>query len=131
MGSGVLWLDDDSLICWEIPRLCRGGSLSFTVPGVGKSWGFVVSNGPLTPTPLPLFPLPGEREEGRRGDRVSWRWRSGPFEGPATGKPPALPEDDYSLVLRGPLDLVDDQDFHWPLGRFKFQAKLFLNGSEN
>jgi len=25
---------------------------------------------PLTPTPLPLFPLPGEREEGKRGDRV-------------------------------------------------------------
>jgi len=30
-----------------------------------------VSTRPLTPTPLPLFPLPGEREEGRRGERVS------------------------------------------------------------
>ena len=30
---------------------------------------------------------------------VSFRLRSGPFEGPATVKPPALPEDTYSCMV--------------------------------
>jgi len=41
-----------------------------TVPGVSISRAVSVSTRPLPPTPLPLFPLPREREEGRRGERV-------------------------------------------------------------
>ncbi len=55
-----------SLIRWEIPRLCRGGSRGLTGLGISKSWALIVSNGPLPPLPSPL----GKREEGRRGDRV-------------------------------------------------------------
>ncbi len=65
MGKMSVAVTVSNLICWEIPRLCRGGSLSFTVPGVGKSWGFIVSNGPLTPTPL--FPLLWGEGRGEKG----------------------------------------------------------------
>ena len=43
-----------------------------------------------------FFPLRGERvAEGRGRVRGLFRrWRSGPFEGPATAMPPALPEHD-------------------------------------
>ena len=57
----------DTLMRWEIPRLCRGGSRCLTHPGVGISLIFTVSTRPLTPTPLPLFPLPGGEGRGAKG----------------------------------------------------------------
>ncbi len=32
------------LIGWEIPRLCGGGSLGLTGPGISKSWALIVSS---------------------------------------------------------------------------------------
>ncbi len=55
------------LMRWEIPRLCRGGSRSLTDPGISTSCALIVSNGPLTPTPLPLFPLPWGEGRGEKG----------------------------------------------------------------
>ena len=82
---------------WEIPRLCRGGSRSLTVPAV-------------------CFAAPQLRGavSGRRLPKsrvsASARLRSGPFERPATVKPPALPGDKRSVtedpigkrILKGP-----------------------------
>jgi hypothetical protein len=48
---------------WELPRFCRGGSKSFIIRGVRTVWACIVSTKPLTPTPLPLFPL----RRGKRG----------------------------------------------------------------
>jgi len=55
---------------WASSGLCRGGNRSLTVAGVNMSRTVPVSKRSLTPTPLPLFPLPREREEGRRGEMV-------------------------------------------------------------
>jgi hypothetical protein len=72
---------------WEIPRLCRGGSQSLTVPG--------------------LCFQPASQRNLREARSPGFcfcscfcfhRLRSGPFEGPATVKPPALPMDTYSAV---------------------------------
>ena len=69
---------------WEIPRLCRGGSQSLTVPG--------------------LCFQPASQRNLREARSPGFcfcscfcfhRLRSGPFEGPATVKPPALPVDTY------------------------------------
>jgi hypothetical protein len=46
------------------------------------------------------------RMHGHRG--LDFRLRTGPFEGPATGKPPALPEDRY-WWLRTPEDAISDR----------------------
>jgi hypothetical protein len=67
------------LLLWEIPRLCRGGIRSLTVPEVCfSSYKKLASRGKFVVL-------------GFDFDRL----RSGPFEGPATAKPPALPEDAY------------------------------------
>jgi len=68
------------LMKWEFPRLCRGGTWSLPVPEVCFSSYAKLSF---------------------RCEVCScWFWlcrlRSGPFEGPATVKPPVLPEDSYS-----------------------------------
>src|SRR5208282_4341629 len=102
----------------EIPRLCRGGSWSLTSSGATvrspdkrpltrpAPAGESARRGP--PSPLgegkpdfqhaaardDFFPLPwGEGGRGTRSGEGSFsgRWRTGPFEGPATVKPPALP----------------------------------------
>ncbi len=53
----------------RFPWLCPRGSASLTISGITGMWDFIGSKRPLTPSPLPLFPLPGEREEGSRGER--------------------------------------------------------------
>jgi len=73
-----------SLMKWEFPRLCRGGSQTLRIPGVY----------------LPLLPsfLPKPVASRARAVAVAFafhRLRSGPFEGPATVKPPALAENTY------------------------------------
>ena len=70
------------LIRGEIPRLCRRGSRSLTDPAVCFTILAIatVPSGPLSHEVL-VF--------------ASDRLRSGPFEGPATVKPPALPGDIY------------------------------------
>jgi hypothetical protein len=64
---------------WGNPRLCRGGCQSLTVPGICSS-----------PFWRPQFFGSVDVEL-----LLSSRLRKGPFEGPATVKPPALPEDIY------------------------------------
>src|SRR5271157_4166991 len=69
----------------EFPRLCRGGSQTLRIPGVYL---------PLLPS-FCRSPLPREPRAVAVASAFQ-RLRSGPFEGPATVKPPALPEDTYS-----------------------------------
>src|SRR5271157_1915619 len=69
---------------WEFPRLCRGGSQTLRIPGVYL---------PLLPS-FCRSPLPREPRAVAVASAFQ-RLRSGPFEGPATVKPPALPEDTY------------------------------------
>jgi len=76
---------------WEIHRLCRGGSRNLTPPGVCLSSQVVTAH---------RVASKGRSEPEARGSAVPNmrhpffdRLRTGPFEGPATGKPPALPED--------------------------------------
>src|SRR5208337_2581742 len=85
----VLWpvqvlLTGASLMKWEFPRLCRGGSQTLRIPGVYL---------PLLPS-FCRSPLPREPRAVAVASAFQ-RLRSGPFEGPATVKPPALPEDTY------------------------------------
>src|SRR5271157_631740 len=75
---------------WEFPRLCRGGSQTLRIPGVYL---------PLLPS-FCRSPLPREPRAVAVASAFQ-RLRSGPFEGPATVKPPALPEDTYSATLHG------------------------------
>src|SRR5271157_1719961 len=72
---------------WEFPRLCRGGSQTLRIPGVYL---------PLLPS-FCRSPLPREPRAVAVASAFQ-RLRSGPFEGPATVKPPALPEDTYLPV---------------------------------
>ena len=87
---------------WEIPRLCRSGGRSLTEPTVGFSRETPAT--PLTLSPLSLFPLPGEREEGegywgegslRRAQLAANGWAQAPLRGSRSTKPPALPGDAY------------------------------------
>ena len=76
-----------------VPRLCRGGSQSLTDPGV-YAVGTRTRNGRMSDLTLPLcawFASPASLNFGVAFKRL----RKGPFEGPATVKPPALPEDIY------------------------------------
>ena len=68
----------------ENPRLCRGGWLSLTFPAV---------------CPAPFRPHDPRRLIGSAESLLSNRLRIGPFEGPATAKPPALPEDIYFVAV--------------------------------
>src|SRR5579862_5480581 len=52
------------------PPALPGWQKEFDGSGVSICCNLTVSTRPLTATPLPLFPLPGEKEEGRRGERV-------------------------------------------------------------
>src|SRR5271157_4900734 len=74
---------------WEFPRLCRGGSQTLRIPGVYL---------PLLPS-FCRSPLPREPRAVAVASAFQ-RLRSGPFEGPATVKPPALPEDTYLGIRR-------------------------------
>src|SRR5271157_777840 len=77
----------EKLMKWEFPRLCRGGSQTLRIPGVYL---------PLLPS-FCRSPLPREPRAVAVASAFQ-RLRSGPFEGPATVKPPALPEDTYFVV---------------------------------
>src|SRR5271157_424144 len=81
---------------WEFPRLCRGGSQTLRIPGVYL---------PLLPS-FCRSPLPREPRAVAVASAFQ-RLRSGPFEGPATVKPPALPEDTYSTCPRNPSAISD------------------------
>ena len=101
-GGGIRswwrWLRGDDLIQREFPRLCRGGSQSLTDPGV-YAVGTRTRNGRMSDLTLPLcawFASPASLNFGVAFKRL----RKGPFEGPATVKPPALPEDIYLRSLR-------------------------------
>jgi hypothetical protein len=86
------------LIQREFPRLCRGGSQSLTDPGV-YAVGTRTRNGRMSDLTLPLcawFASPASLNFGVAFKRL----RKGPFEGPATVKPPALPEDIYLCCAR-------------------------------
>src|SRR3954462_10942188 len=65
----------------ENPRLCRGGCQSLTFPGVCSS-------------PFGRASLASVQRHSLHHGRL----RKGPFEGPATVKPPALPEDIYLAI---------------------------------
>jgi len=81
------------LIQREFPRLCRGGSQSLTDPGV-YAVGTRTRNGRMSDLTLPLcawFASPASLNFGVAFKRL----RKGPLEGPATVKPPPLPEDIY------------------------------------
>jgi hypothetical protein len=89
-ASRRVWLQDPSLIRWEIPRLCRGGSKSSTFTGV-------TAHGPgsdPSPVPRPLVkargavhPLPwGEGGRGRRSGEGSFS--DGCDQAPLRGQPP-------------------------------------------
>src|ERR1017187_7176511 len=73
------------LIKREFPRLCRGGSKTLRIPGVYLPLLFSFCRSPLFGNPTAVAVA-----------FAFHRLRSGPFEGPATVKPPALPEDAYS-----------------------------------
>jgi hypothetical protein len=72
----------------ETLRLCRGGSRSLTFPKVAGFWNpkvrpELIGRSDRSTATVNVAVLPRE-----------WaRLRTGPFEGPAIGKPPALPED--------------------------------------
>jgi hypothetical protein len=67
-----------------VPRFCRGGSQTLRIPGVYLRCCLRSCRSPLSREPHAVaFAL------------AFHRLRSGPFEGPATVKPPALPEDTY------------------------------------
>ena len=55
------------------------------------------------------------------------RLRSGPFEGPATGKPPALPEDHYFRPLKQVPREATRKPLHWL--ECEPQPELDLSGS--
>ena len=94
---GRLGVAKRGLIRWEIPRLCRGGRKGLTNPGVCPSSRIVT---------LAMVARSGRSEpEARRAAALGTqhpafvRLPTGPFEGPATGKPPALPEDRYTVSV--------------------------------
>ncbi len=74
----------------ENPRLCRGGCKSLTFPGVSSSR---------------LGHHSAHRSRQCSGTLLRHgRLRKGPFEGPATVKPPALPEDISGVAIDSPIN---------------------------
>src|ERR1035441_8530049 len=80
------------LLRWEIPQLCRGGSRSLTFSGV---WGLPCIVLPCAERAIAVACKTFQGKGQLRARMFLGRLRSGPFEGPAIEKPPALPEDDY------------------------------------
>jgi hypothetical protein len=78
------------LIRWEIPRLCRGGNHSLTVPGVRagivEPFCTMCAREFCKPAVPHVLPGAGAFDFGR--DQP-------PLRGPRPVKPPALPEDTY------------------------------------
>ena len=82
------------LIQREFPRLCRGGSKSLTVPGVYAA-GTRTRGGRMSGLTSASERMVRSLLNPSRLVVAFSRLRKGPFEGPATVKPPALPEDSY------------------------------------
>ena len=91
---------ENSLMRWEIPRLCRGGSKGLTHPGVclfsqlASHCFATASKGGATGARIQRAPLKHS---------VFDRLRSGPFEGPATVKPLDIDQEAayyFELTLR-------------------------------
>ena len=99
--------DKIRLFRWEIPRLCRGGRRSLTFSGVCfarlldlKKTFTCTSTSTFASTStktviVDVHVLVDVAVDG-------FGLRSGPFEGPATIKPPALPGDTYYISFAQP-----------------------------
>src|ERR1035437_5711129 len=90
-------------------RLCRGGSRTLRIPGVYLPLLLSLCRGPLFSNAAAVAVV-----------FVFHRLRSGPFEGPATVKPPALPEDtyldetrDWRRGNRGQLYVFAQRKYQW------------------